>query len=115
MSEPAYKICSGAAMQEATGRARFEGSADDVRDGFTHLSARQVAGTLIKYFAGQRDLVLLAVDSVRLGASLRWEPSRVGELCAHLYGPLNLDHRISVEALLLEEDGSHRLPAGVAP
>ena len=116
MSEPAYKICSGAAMQEATGRARFEGSADDVRYGFIHLSVRrQVAGTLIKYFAGQRDLVLLAVDSVRLGASLRWEPLRVGELCAHLYGPLNLDHRISVEALLLEEDGSHRLPAGVAP
>ena len=70
---------------------------------------------MIKYFAGQRDLVLLAVDLVRLGASLRWEASRVGKLCAHLYGPLNLDHGISVEALLLEEDGSHRLPAGVAP
>ena len=116
MSEPVYKICSGAAMLEARGRGRFEGSADDVRDGFIHLSARrQVAGTLIKYFAGQRDLVLLAVDPDRLGASLRWEPSRGGELFPHLYGPLNLDHVISVEALPLEEDGSHRLPAGVTP
>ena len=63
MSEPVYKICSSAMLQEARGRGRFEGSADDARDGFIHLSARhQVAGTLAKYFAGQRDLVLLAVD-----------------------------------------------------
>jgi uncharacterized protein (DUF952 family) len=103
-------------MQEARGRGCFDCSADNVRDGFIHLSARrQVAATLIKYFAGQRDPVLLAVDPCRLGASLRWEPSRGGELFPHLYGPLNLDHVISIEALLLEEDGSHRLPAGVAP
>ena len=63
MTEPVYKICSAAALQEARERGRFEGSADDARDGFMHLSAgHQVAGTLAKYFAGQRDLVLLAVD-----------------------------------------------------
>jgi uncharacterized protein (DUF952 family) len=116
MSEPVYKICSSAMLQEARGLGRFDGSADDARDGFIHLSARhQVAGTLAKYFAGQRDLVLLAVDPERLGERLRWEESRGGELFPHLYGPLDLDHVTSVEALVLQEDGTHRLPEGVAP
>ena len=116
MSDPIYKICASAMLQEARGRGRFEGSADDLRDGFIHLSAgHQVAGTLAKYFAGQRDLVLLAVDPERLGAGLRWEKSRGGELFPHLYGPLDLDHVISIEALVLQEDRTHRLPEGVAP
>ncbi|HEU0016949.1 MAG TPA: DUF952 domain-containing protein [Methyloceanibacter sp.] len=116
MSEPVYKICSSAMLQEARGLGRFEGSADDARDGFIHLSAgRQVAGTLAKYFAGQHDLVLLAIDPDRLGENLRWEKSRGGELFPHLYGPLDLDHVISVEPLLLQDEGSHRLPEGVAP
>jgi uncharacterized protein (DUF952 family) len=116
MSEPVYKICPVAALQEARRSGRFECSADDARDGFIHLSAgSQVAGTLAKSFAGQRDLVILAVDPDRLGERLRWEPTRGGELFPHLYGPLYLDHVISVEMLPLHEDGSHRLPTGVAP
>lgn len=103
-------------LQEARGRGRFEGSPDDARDGFIHLSAgHQVAGTLAKYFSGQRDLVLLAVDPERLGEGFRWETSRGGELFPHLYGPLDLDHVISVEALVLREDGTHCLPEGIAP
>ena len=56
-----------------------------------------------------------AVDPGRLGERLRWEKSRGGELFPHLYGPLDLDHVISVEALVLQEDDTHRLPQGVAP
>jgi uncharacterized protein (DUF952 family) len=70
---------------------------------------------LAKYFAGQRDLVLLAVDPEQLGERLRWETSRGGELFPHLYGPLDLAHVISVEAVELQQDGSHRLPEGIAP
>ena len=115
MSDPVYKICSSAVLQEAKGLGRFEGSADDARDGFIHLSAgQQVAGTLAKYFAGQSDLVLLAIDPERLGERLRWEISRGGEPFPHLYGPLDLDHVILVEALVLQGDGTHRLPEGVA-
>ena len=116
MTEPVYKICPAAALQQARKRGRYDGSADDRRDGFIHLSARhQVAGTLAKFFAGQGDLVLLAVNPDRLGAELRWEPSRDGELFPHLYGTLDVDHVISVELLRLQEDGSHRLPAGFDP
>ena len=103
-------------LQEARERGRFEGSADDAGDGFIHLSAgHQVAGTLAKYFAGQRDLVLLAVDPERLGDRLRWETSRGGELFPHLYGPLPLAHVTAVEPLVLHDDGTHRLPEGAAP
>ena len=91
MSEPVYKICSRAALEEARKSGRFDGSADDARDGFIHLSAAsQVSGTLAKYFAGQCGLVLLAVDPERLGDRLRWEKSRGGELFPHLYAPLPL-------------------------
>ncbi len=115
MTEPVYKICSAAALQEARDCGRLAGSADDARDGFIHLSeGSQVAGTLAKYFAGQTDLALLAVDTDRLGDRLRWEPSRGGDLFPHLYGPLELEHVISVAALTLQEDGSHRLPVGAA-
>jgi uncharacterized protein (DUF952 family) len=114
MGDPVYKICSRAMLQEAWGRGCFQGSADDDRDGFIHLSAgHQVPGTLERYFAGESDLVLLAIDPDRLGAALRWERSRGGELFPHLYGPLDLAHVISVEPLTLQADGSHRLPQGV--
>ena len=115
MAEPVYKICPEAALREARKSGRFDGSADDARDGFIHLSAgSQVAGTLAKDFAGQRNLVLLAIDPEGLGERLRWETSRGGELFPHLYGRLDLAHVISVEPLALQEDGSHRLPEGIA-
>lgn len=74
------------AQFEATGR--FEGSADDLRDGFIHLSdAGQVDGTLLKHFAGEAGLVVAEV-AVGSDPSLRWEPSRGGALFPHLYRPL---------------------------
>ena len=115
MAEPVYKICPEAALKEARQHGRFDGSADDARDGFIHLSARhQVAGTLATHFVGQTDLVLIAIDPERLGEQLRWEASRGGELFPHLYGTLDLAQVISVEPLTLQEDGSHRLPEWIA-
>ncbi len=61
--------------------------------GFIHLSTRaQLAETLRRHFAGQRDLVLIEVDPVDLGAALRWEPSRGGDLFPHLYGTLRVSY-----------------------
>jgi uncharacterized protein (DUF952 family) len=84
-----YKILSAQDWAEAVARGRFEGSADDRRDGFIHLSAEdQWAGTAAKWFAGQADLLLVAFEAETLGAALKWEPSRGGALFPHLYGPL---------------------------
>ena len=86
-----YKILSASDWAAAQQAGRFDGSADDRRDGFIHFSdAGQVAGTAVKYFAGQAGLVLLTVDPAGL-AGLRWERSRDDALFPHLYGALELD------------------------
>ena len=116
MAEPVYKILTKSALAEASAKGRFDGSPVDLRDGFIHLSAgQQVAGTLAAHFAGQRGLVLLAVDAEACGDRLKWEPSRGGELFPHLYGPLDLGHAVWTADLPLGEDGVHLLPAGVGP
>lgn len=115
MSGPLYKVCTEAAFAEAASKGRFEGSPDDRRDGFIHLSARdQLRGTLDRHFARQPGLVLLEVDAGRLGDRLKWEPSRGGDLFPHLYAPLDLAAVVSVMKLELAGDGSHRLPAEVS-
>ena len=114
MSGPLYKVCTEAAIAEAMSKGRFEGSPDDRRDGFIHLSAAdQLRGTLDKHYAGQSGLMLLEVDARRLGDGLKWEPSRGGALFPHLYGPLDLAFVVSVMKLELGEDGSHLLPVEV--
>jgi|SRR6187399_2038208 len=85
-----YKICSSASFREAQASGALAPSADDLRDGYIHLSSHaQVKGTLERHFRGQRDLVLLSVSVERLAAgTLRWEASRDGQLFPHVYGSL---------------------------
>jgi uncharacterized protein (DUF952 family) len=113
MGEPVYKIMTEAAFEEAMLAGRFEGSSDDRRDGFIHLStAHQLEATLAAHFAGQEDLVLLAFDSATLGDQLRWEVSRGSAMFPHLYAPLDFTNLLSVESLLLDGDGRHVVPEG---
>jgi len=84
-----YKILPAAAWAAALATGVYAGSDDDARDGFIHFSrAHQVAATARKHFAGKTDLLLLEVRAETLGAALRDETSRGGELFPHLYGPL---------------------------
>lgn len=107
-----YKICTGNEWRQLQEAGCFFGSADDLRDGYVHLSARgQVARTASKFFAGRTDLVLLAVDPDRLGSALRWEASESGTLYPHLYAPLPLGAVVSATPLTLGKDGHHILPA----
>jgi uncharacterized protein (DUF952 family) len=109
-----YKVLSRADLAKAKAEGHFDGSVADVRDGFIHFSASdQLEGTLAKHFAGREDLILLAVDSARLGERLQWEPARGGALFPHLYGPLGLDALLWEEPLQLGSDGRHRLPRRV--
>ena len=86
-----YKILEAAEWQAATRSGFYVGSADDLRDGFIHLSTReQLAETAARHFRGRSDLVLVALDAVRLGPQLRWEPSRGGALFPHLYDLLDV-------------------------
>ena len=101
-----YKILSAADWEAAVQAGRFDGSADDRRDGFIHLSdGGQVIGTAAKHFSGQSGLVLLTVDPTRL-ADLRWEKSRDDVLFPHLYGSLELEAVERVEHLPKDRDAS---------
>jgi uncharacterized protein (DUF952 family) len=85
-----YKILPRAAWATASAAGRFDGAAVDLADGFIHFStAAQAQETARRHFAGQGDLVVLAVEADDLGAALRWEPSRGGDLFPHLYGALD--------------------------
>jgi uncharacterized protein (DUF952 family) len=86
-----YKICEQALWRDAERAGSFGGSVADARDGFIHFStAAQLAETAARHFAQQKDLLLIAVDSDALGAALKWEKSRGGDLFPHLYGTLPL-------------------------
>jgi len=87
------------------------GSADDLRDGFIHLSTReQLTGTIAKHFRGEHDLVLIQFETHLLGEQLRWEVSRGGDLFPHFYAALPTASAGAVHALPLGFDGVPVLP-----
>jgi uncharacterized protein (DUF952 family) len=103
-----YKIVPQALWRAAEALAAFDGAPVDLEDGFIHFStAAQLRQTAAKHFAGERDLLLVAVDAERLGDALKWEPSRGGDLFPHLYGKLQLAHVQRLDPLPLRHDGTH--------
>jgi uncharacterized protein (DUF952 family) len=101
-----YKICDAALWREAERSGVFAGAPVDHADGYIHFStAGQVAETAARHFAGQADLVLVAVDAAALGTALRHEPSRGGALFPHLYGTLPLSAVRWMKPLPLGADG----------
>ena len=108
-----FKICPVALWREAEAAGLFAGAHVDLADGFIHFStAAQVRETAAKHFAGQDDLVLVAIDQDSLGQALLWEPSRGGDLFPHLYAPLPLNAVAWVKALPWSGQG-HVFPEGV--
>jgi len=102
-----YKISPRAAWLEAEREGVYRGAPIDLSDGYIHLSAaHQLAETAAKHFRDQADLVLAAIDPAKLGAALRWEPSRGGDLFPHLYGPLPISAVVAVADLPLGSDGA---------
>jgi uncharacterized protein (DUF952 family) len=109
-----YKIVPQALWSVAETHGRFDGAPVDHADGYIHFSAAaQVAETAARHFAGQDDLLIVAVKAEKLGPALKWEPSRGGALFPHLYGHLPLSAVAWVEPLPLMADSTHRLPKGV--
>lgn len=111
MAEPIYKIVSRDAWIRAVEDGVFAGAPVDLADGYIHFSgAAQLRETAARHFAGQADLLLVAVAVDALGAALRWEPSRGGALFPHLYGPLDPSLAAAVIDLPLGPDGRHLFP-----
>ena len=89
------------------------GAQVDLADGFVHFStAGQAAETAAKHFAGEEDLVLLALEADTLGEALRWEVSRGGALFPHLYRVLRIGDILWSKPLPLV-GGAHVFPEGM--
>ena len=115
MARIIYKICPETLWHAAEKAGRFDGAPVDLADGYVHFStAEQVRETAAKHFAGQRDLLLVAVDAEPLEAALKWEVSRGGALFPHLYAPLDPAAVLWVKPLPTGTDGVHIFPAGLA-
>ncbi|CAN5916624.1 DUF952 domain-containing protein [soil metagenome] len=109
-----YKIATTAQWDAAQSIGEFRGAPIDLADGYIHFStAVQVGETLAKHFAGQRDLLLIAVNGDALGDALRWEVSRGGALFPHLYAPLPVAAARTVQEILVDADGRHVLLSGM--
>ncbi len=104
------KIVPAALWRQAEAAGIFAGAPVDLADGFIHFSTpEQVEETAAKHFAGQRDLLLVAVEADALGGALRWEPSRGGALFPHLYAPLALADVLWVRPIPADAAGRHDL------
>jgi len=110
--DTAYKVLTADQMATLERDGRFAGAPVDLADGYIHLStAAQLTETVDKHFAGQHDLHVAAVDLGSLGASLKWEESRGGQLFPHIYGgPLLLETVIAYGPLARDADGQVKLP-----
>ncbi len=111
MADIIYKICTEELWREAGKAGRFDGAPIDLADGYIHFStAAQVRETAAKHFAGQTDLVLVAIPTDALGSALKWEVSRGGALFPHLYAPLDPAVVLWAKPLPLEATGPHIFP-----
>jgi len=106
-----YKIVTRTAFDAAKAAGEFPQMPIDLKDGFIHFStATQLRDTLRLHFAGQSDLAVFAVKPFDMGAGLRWETSRGGQLFPHHYGPLATSTIGRQVIVSVAADGSVDLP-----
>ncbi len=106
-----FHICRDDEWQTFKKNKIYNGSTQDIRDGFIHFSTKeQISKSAKKHRAGQDNLVLLTVDTKKLGVGLKWESSRGGDIFPHYYGVLELKAVIQADSLKLDQDKNHLFP-----
>ncbi len=81
-------------------------------EGFIHAStAAQVVPVADAFYRDAPDLVLLVIDTDRVGSEIRYEcvPGQA-EPYPHIYGPLNLDAVVATRPFAPAPDGRFRFP-----
>ncbi len=83
-------------------------------EGFIHCSTpAQVVEVANARFRGTSDLLLLDIDTNRVGPDIRWEAADNGQTYPHIYGPLNTDAVTRIHKFAPDPDGSFTLPTTV--
>lgn len=105
-----YKIFLGSEWAELDANGQTRGAPIDLADGYIHFStAAQAAETAAKYFAAVDGLMLVAFEANQLGDTIKWEPSRGGDLFPHLYRTLLRSEVLWAKPLPFE-NGAHVFP-----
>lgn len=100
-----YHLTTPAAWRQAGGGPYRASSLES--EGFIHCSnADQVARVANLFYAGQPELLVLAIDVGRLASPLRDEDPGCGELFPHVYGEINADAVAEVRPLERGPDGA---------
>jgi uncharacterized protein (DUF952 family) len=107
----AYRLAAPDRWAEVMTAGVFNGEPHDVADGFIHLSAAtQIEGTLIKHYDQHDHLVLVEIDLLQLGDTVKWEVSRDDEKFPHVYGTIPVSAVRGVRHVLRNADGEWVLP-----
>ena len=103
-----YHLTTREAWAEAQAAGDYE-APSLAGEGFIHCSADepQALRVLGRLYAGVSGMQVLDVDTDRLIAELKREPSRSGEIYPHIYGRINLDAVVRVRGINLDQDGRH--------
>ena len=80
-------------------------------EGFIHCSkdVAQMLRVADRLYGDRTDLQSLDLDLEKLNSTVKYEPSRSGEVYPHLYGKLNLDAVLQVRDLGIDAGGRHFL------
>lgn len=98
---------------EAAQRDGFYTAPSLETEGFIHCSTpAQVVATAQRFYAGQRGLVLLILDSERIQPEVKYEAGtdKPDELFPHVYGRINLEAVMRVVDFAPDSDGNWVLP-----
>jgi uncharacterized protein (DUF952 family) len=100
-----FHITEGEAWDRAQQTGEYEAESL-ATEGFIHCSTEpQLARTAERFYRGRSGLVLLAIETDRLRAPLRWEGAD-GDLFPHIYGPLNTDAVLAMSPMRARADGT---------
>ena len=106
-----YHICRQDEWIKAQAAGIYNGSSQDINDGFIHFStAKLIIESAAKHRFGQDNLALIEVNSEDLGDKLKWEVSRNNIEFPHLYDALKINLVIRDYNLKLGSDGTHVFP-----
>ena len=105
-----YHLAHRDAWAEAQAAGEYE-APSLAQEGFIHCSEdeAQLLRVVERLYLGVDGLQVLDVDTAKLNAGVRREPSRSGEMYPHIYGRINTGAVIRVRHLLLDADGRHSL------
>ena len=111
MSQETYHITSAAEWSEAQRTGFYKPKGFD-RDKFVHLSySHQLLTVAHRFYAGQKELVILAIDSSKIKDGLIEENLEGGEeLYPHFYDVLPIDAVVDAIAFPCNADGGFDLP-----